>query len=128
MLFYQPSRATTGVEVVVGEAFLCDRQSCIHERELAPGSELQKWRTEKATKAEWTSKIHEVCAERAKGGEAQPVSRAIQLEKEGNIFKNSYTPMKKERSGPDSEPSYDFIDEGDFELEAPVMDKSPRAV
>jgi hypothetical protein len=36
--------------------------------------------------------------------------------------------MKKERLGPDSEPSYDFIVEGDFELEAPVMDKSPRAV
>lgn len=77
-----------------GEAFLCDGQSCIHERELAPGSELQTWRTEQTTKAEWTSKIHELRAERAKGGEAQPILRVILFEEEGNIFKNLHTPMK----------------------------------
>jgi hypothetical protein len=105
-----------------GENFFWDRQSHIKESELslAPTPVLSSWITEKATKAEWTSRIHEFRSKMIMGKEVPSTSRALDFENdEESIFKNSYTPVKNKKTVDGMEATYEFVGEVGSVITAP---------
>ncbi|CAJ1954080.1 unnamed protein product [Cylindrotheca closterium] len=102
-----------------GETFFWDSLSYVTFSELPPDN-TAPWLTAKETKADWTSKIIDLRSSNATKADSIEGWRKLKVEEDDNsILRNSFTPVKREKSVTGSESSYKFVGEKGVKLAAP---------
>ncbi|CAJ1957007.1 unnamed protein product [Cylindrotheca closterium] len=82
------------------------------------------WLTTKETKADWTSKIIDLRSSNAiETGSIEGLGKLKVEEDDNLILRNSFTPVKREKSVTGSESSYKFVGEKGVDLAAPDFSK-----